>query len=211
MSRVFTMTWWALCFRGYLTVQEGDCKLARPSSPVIQLNKLGKGTTSVLPTSLVQYARSAGRDYLDPLLFGRRRFDGISCEGECGVFGVDDRTLSGIPMPATSFVLEITAAGPSEESLDSGALWLAAAVLRDAASYILGCIAARVCRLGAVDRGTVAFRIGMGNGDGAVGLAATALRCPAPAPVPANFGTVMDVTSSALESWWRDRPPLTQP
>ena len=121
-----------------------------------------------------------------------------------------DRLLPGISMAAICFILAIIAAGAREELLRSGALLLAAALLHNTAGYGLGYFAARMCRLREIDCRTVAFEVGMQNGGMAVGLAATVLRSPAAALAPAIFGTLMNVTGSALASWWRDRPPSTQ-
>ena len=118
-----------------------------------------------------------------------------------------DRVLPGISMAAICFILAIIAAGARDDLLRSGAALLAAALIHNVAGYVLGYGAARACRLRENDCRTVAFEVGMQNGGMAVGLAATVLKSTAAALAPAIFGTFMNVTGSALASWWRDRPP----
>ena len=118
-----------------------------------------------------------------------------------------DRVLPGVSMAAICFILAIIAAGARDDLLHSGAALLIAALLHNVAGYVLGYGAARACKLKEIDCRTVAFEVGMQNGGMAVGLAATVLKSPAAALAPAIFGTFMNVTGSALASWWRDRPP----
>ena len=122
-----------------------------------------------------------------------------------------DRLLPGVAMAAICFILAIIAAGSRDELLRSGAMLLVAALLHNLAGYVFGYFAAGWCNLGETDRRTVAFEVGMQNGGMAVGLAATVLKSPAAALAPGIFGTFMNVTGSALASWWRDRPPSDKP
>ncbi len=118
-----------------------------------------------------------------------------------------DRMLPGISMGAICFILAIIAAGSRDDLLKSGAALLGAALLHNVVGYAFGYHAAGACRLRETDRRTVAFEVGMQNGGMAVGLATTVLKSPAAALAPAIFGTFMNVTGSALASWWRERPP----
>ena len=121
--------------------------------------------------------------------------------------GLLERILPGVSMGGICFILAIIAAGSRDELLRSGAALLGAALLHNLAGYVLGYYAAGACRLKETDRRTVAFEVGMQNGGMAVGLATTVLKSPAAALAPAIFGTFMNVTGSAVASWWRDRPP----
>lgn len=118
-----------------------------------------------------------------------------------------DRVLPGMSMAAICFILAIIAAGSRDELLRSGAALLGAALLHNVAGYGLGYAAAGWCRLPEPDRRTVAFEVGMQNGGMAVGLALNVLKSPAAALAPGIFGTFMNITGSALASWWRDRQP----
>ena len=118
-----------------------------------------------------------------------------------------DRILPGISMASICFILAIIAAGSRDDLLKSGAALLLAALVHNVAGYGLGYFASGLCRLGETDRRTVAFEVGMQNGGMAVGLATNVLKSSAAALAPGIFGTFMNVTGSALASWWRDRPP----
>ena len=80
-------------------------------------------------------------------------------------------------------------------------------MLHNVSGYGLGYLASGFCKLSETDRRTVAFEVGMQNGGMAVGLATNVLKSSAAALAPGIFGTFMNVTGSALASWWRDRPP----
>ena len=118
-----------------------------------------------------------------------------------------ERILPGMSMAGICFILAIIAAGSRDELLLSGVALLGAALIHNVAGYILGYFAATLCKLKETDCRTVAFEVGMQNGGMAVGLATTVLKSPAAALAPGIFGTFMNVTGSALASWWRDRPP----
>ena len=122
-----------------------------------------------------------------------------------------DRLLPGMSMAAICFILAIIAAGSRDQLLQSGAALLGAALLHNVGGYVLGYFAAGLFRLRETDRRTVAFEVGMQNGGMAVGLATTVLKSSAAALAPGIFGTFMNVTGSALASWWRDRPPSDRP
>lgn len=118
-----------------------------------------------------------------------------------------ERFLPGMSMAGICLILAIIAAGSRNELLRSGVALLGAALLHNVAGYVLGYSAAGLCKLRETDRRTVALEVGMQNGGMAVGLATTVLKSPAAALAPGIFGTFMNVTGSALASWWRDRPP----
>ncbi len=122
-----------------------------------------------------------------------------------------DRILPGVSMASICFILAIIAAASRDDLLTSGAALLAAALLHNVAGYGLGYFAAGLCRLRETDRRTVAFEVGMQNGGMAVGLATNVLKSSAAALAPGIFGTFMNVTGSALASWWRDRPADERP
>ncbi len=118
-----------------------------------------------------------------------------------------DRILPSVSMGGICLILAIIAAGSRDELLRSGGALLGAALLHNLAGYVFGYYAAGACRLTETDRRTVAFEVGMQNGGMAVGLATTVLKSPAAALAPAIFGTFMNVTGSAVASWWHNRPP----
>lgn len=117
------------------------------------------------------------------------------------------RVLPAVSMAGICFILAIIAAGSRDELLRSGVALLGAALIHNLAGYVLGYGAAGLFKLRETDRRTVALEVGMQNGGMAVGLATTVLKSPAAALAPGIFGTFMNVTGSALASWWRDKPP----
>lgn len=117
-----------------------------------------------------------------------------------------DRLLPGMSMAGICFILAIIAAGSRDDLLQSGAALLAAALVHNVSGYFLGYLAAGACGIAESERRTVAFEVGMQNGGMAVGLALGVLKSSAAALAPGIFGTFMNVTGSALASWWRDHP-----
>ncbi len=122
-----------------------------------------------------------------------------------------DRALPTVSMASICFILAIIAAASRDDLLTSGAALLAAALVHNVAGYGLGYFAAGLCRLNETDRRTVAFEVGMQNGGMAVGLATNVLKSSAAALAPGIFGTLMNVTGSALASWWRGKPASANP
>ncbi len=118
-----------------------------------------------------------------------------------------NRILPGISMAGICFILAIIAADSRDNLLKSGLAVIGAALIHNITGYLLGYLAAGWCRLPETDRRTVAFEVGMQNGGMAVGLAIGVLKSPLAALAGGIFGTFMNVTGSALASWWRDRPP----
>ena len=57
------------------------------------------------------------------------------------------------------------------------------------------------------DRRTVAFEVGMQNGGLASGLALQMGKLATVGLAPAIFGPLMNVTGSALATWWRGKIP----
>ncbi len=125
--------------------------------------------------------------------------------------GILDRVLPTISMAGICFILAIIAAASRDELLASGAALVAAALVHNIAGYVFGYSAAGLCRLSETDRRTVAFEVGMQNGGMAVGLATNVLKSSAAALAPGIFGTLMNVTGSALASWWRGKTPVSDP
>jgi len=87
-----------------------------------------------------------------------------------------------------------------------GAALILAAILHNAAGYLLGYWLARAVRLDESACRTVAVEVGMQNGGMATGLAMSVLQSADAALAPAIFGTWMNISGSILASWWRRRP-----
>jgi len=81
-------------------------------------------------------------------------------------------------------------------------------LLHNLAGYSLGYGVSWVAGMPEKDRRTVAFEVGMQNGGLASGLALQMGKIATVGLAPAIFGPLMNVTGSALASWWRSRPPV---
>jgi BASS family bile acid:Na+ symporter len=122
-----------------------------------------------------------------------------------------DRVLPVVSMAAICFIIAIIAANSRDKLLTVGFVLIAAAVLHNSLGYALGYGGARFFGLNETDRRTVALEVGMQNGGMAVGLAIEVLKSTNAALAPAIFGAWMNVSGSALASWWRERVPPDAP
>ena len=101
----------------------------------------------------------------------------------------------------------ITASG-RESLLKVGALLIVTSLLHNLAGYTLGYSCAWLTGMPERDRRTIAFEVGMQNGGLASGLALQMGKIATVGLAPAIFGPLMNVTGSALASWWRGKPPV---
>ena len=119
------------------------------------------------------------------------------------VLTVKDLTFFGI----AAIIAIITAAG-RDSLLQVGLLLIITSLLHNLAGYSLGYGVSWVAGMPEKDRRTVAFEVGMQNGGLASGLALQMGKIATVGLAPAIFGPLMNVTGSALASWWRSRPPV---
>lgn len=117
------------------------------------------------------------------------------------------RILSIISMAAIAIIITIITATGRDSLLKVGPLLMMTSTLHNLAGYLLGYSVAWVFGMGESDRRTVAFEVGMQNGGLASGLALNMGKIATVGLAPAIFGPLMNVTGSALASWWRNRPP----
>ena len=75
------------------------------------------------------------------------------------------------------------------------------------ADYFLGYWSARYLGFKEKDCRTIAMEVGMQNGGLASGLALNMGKMATVGLAPAIFGSLMNVTGSALASWWHHRIP----
>ena len=117
-----------------------------------------------------------------------------------------DRLLSLIAMAGICYIIAIITALSRDQLLAVGLALIAAAVLHNAAGYLLGYWGARLAGLGESSRRTVAIEVGLQNGGMASGLAINVLGSSDAALASAVFGPWMNISGSLLASWWRGRP-----
>lgn len=117
------------------------------------------------------------------------------------------RILSMLSMVGIAVIITIITATGRDSLLQVGALLMITSLLHNLAGYSLGYSVSWLFGMPEKDRRTVAFEVGMQNGGLASGLALQMGKIATVGLAPAIFGPLMNVTGSALASWWRSRPP----
>lgn len=117
------------------------------------------------------------------------------------------KILSLISMTGIAVIITIITASGRDSLLKVGVLLMLTSILHNLAGYLLGYSVSRIFGMAESDRRTVAFEVGMQNGGLASGLALNMGKMATVGLAPAIFGPLMNVTGSALASWWRNRPP----
>lgn len=116
--------------------------------------------------------------------------------------------LSMISMVGIAVIITIITAAGRDSLLEVGLLLIITSLLHNVAGYTLGYGVSWAAGMPEKDRRTVAFEVGMQNGGLASGLALQMGKIATVGLAPAIFGPLMNVTGSALASWWRARPPF---
>lgn len=116
-----------------------------------------------------------------------------------------EKVLSMISMLGIAFIITIITATGRESLLDVGALLLITSVLHNLSGYALGYSISWLTGMPEKDRRTIAFEVGMQNGGLASGLALQMGKVATVGLAPAVFGPLMNVTGSALATWWRGK------
>ena len=115
--------------------------------------------------------------------------------------------LSLLSMVGIAVIITIITATGRDSLLKVGALLLVTSFLHNLSGYTLGYGVSWLFGMPEKDRRTVAFEVGMQNGGLASGLALQMGKIATVGLAPAIFGPLMNVTGSALASWWRSKPP----
>lgn len=118
-----------------------------------------------------------------------------------------DVILPKISMGAITFIIVIIIAAGRDNLLDIGLLLIAAAIIHNISGYFLGYWGCRLFKLKEKDCRTIAIEVGMQNGGLASGIALELGKVSTVGLAPAIFGPWMNISGSALASWWRDRKP----
>jgi len=114
--------------------------------------------------------------------------------------------LSLISMVGIAVIITIITAAGRDSLLKVGALLLLTSVLHNLSGYSLGYGVSWLFGMPEKDRRTIAFEVGMQNGGLASGLALQMEKIATVGLAPAIFGPLMNITGSALASWWRSKP-----
>ena len=117
------------------------------------------------------------------------------------------KVLSFISMLGIAVIITIITAAGRDSLLKVGALLIITSFLHNITGYTLGYTVSWLFGMPEKDRRTVAFEVGMQNGGLASGLALQMGKIATVGLAPAIFGPLMNVTGSALATWWRGRMP----
>jgi len=90
-------------------------------------------------------------------------------------------------------------------------LLIAATLLQNITGYLLGYWSARWLGLAEKDRRTIALEVGMQNAGLASGLALAMGKLATVGLAPAVFGPMMNISGSALATWWHRKLPTEPP
>ncbi len=118
-----------------------------------------------------------------------------------------EKALSFISMLGIAFIITIITAAGRDSLLKVGILLIITSFIHNVTGYTLGYSISWIFGMPEKDRRTVAFEVGMQNGGLASGLALQMGKLATVGLAPAIFGPLMNVTGSALATWWRGRPP----
>lgn len=117
------------------------------------------------------------------------------------------KILSMLSMAGIAIIITIITAAGRDSLITVGALLIMTSLLHNLTGYTLGYVVSWLFGMPERDRRTVAFEVGMQNGGLASGLALQMGKIATVGLAPAIFGPLMNVTGSALASWWRSRLP----
>lgn len=117
------------------------------------------------------------------------------------------KILSFISMLGIAVIITIITAAGRDSLLKVGALLIITSFLHNISGYSLGYTLSWLFGMPEKDRRTIALEVGMQNGGLASGLGMQMGKLATVGLAPAIFGPLMNVTGSALATWWRDKIP----
>lgn len=115
------------------------------------------------------------------------------------------RVMPLISMASILLIVVIIMASGRNSLLQVGWLLILAVLLHNLAGYFVGYWVSRLMRFSEEDCRTISIEVGMQNGGLASGLALGLGKMATMGLAPAIFSSVMNVTGSALASWWHGR------
>lgn len=121
-----------------------------------------------------------------------------------------DKAMPLISMFAITAIVTIIAASGRDNLLKIGLVLIGIALVHNVFGYILGYWSGRLFKLNEKDCRTIAIEVGMQNAGLASGIAKELGKIATIGLAAAVFGPLMNITGSALASWWHNRPPLDQ-
>jgi bile acid:Na+ symporter, BASS family len=118
-----------------------------------------------------------------------------------------DDAMPYVSMFSIAFIITIITAAGRESLLKIGALLIGVALVHNTFGYLLGYWSGRLFRMPEKDCRTVAIEVGMQNAGLASGIAKELGKIATLGLAAAVFGPLMNITGSALASWWHGRTP----
>lgn len=129
-----------------------------------------------------------------------------------GKFRWLDKAMPIVSMAGITLIIIVITAAGRDSLLKVGGLLILATFIHNAAGYFLGYWSARLLKFHERDCRTIALEVGMQNAGLASGLALTMGKLATVGLAPAIFGPMMNITGSALSSYWHNRlPPEDEP
>lgn len=118
-----------------------------------------------------------------------------------------DNIMPFISMFAITCIVTIIVASGRDNLLKIGFLLIGIAFVHNTFGYLLGYWSGRLFKMSERDCRTIAIEVGMQNAGLASGIAKELGKVATIGLAAAVFGPLMNITGSALASWWHNRPP----
>ncbi len=119
-----------------------------------------------------------------------------------------DKAMPVISMFAITCIVTIIVASGRDNLLKIGLLLIGIAFVHNTLGYLLGYWSGRLFKMNEKDCRTIAIEVGMQNAGLASGIAKELGKIATIGLGAAVFGPLMNITGSALASWWHNRPPV---
>jgi bile acid:Na+ symporter, BASS family len=118
-----------------------------------------------------------------------------------------DDAMPYVSMFSIACIITIITAAGRESLLKIGALLIVVAFIHNTFGYLLGYWSGRLFKMPERDCRTIAIEVGMQNAGLASGIAKEMGKIATVGLAAAVFGPLMNITGSALASWWHNRLP----
>ncbi|MCY4561351.1 MAG: bile acid:sodium symporter family protein [Flavobacteriaceae bacterium] len=116
-----------------------------------------------------------------------------------------EKAMPIVSMGGIAVVITVITASGRDNLITLGFLLIIAAVFHNLLGYFFGYWGCRIFRMPERDCRTIAFEVGMQNGGLASGIALEMGKVATVGLAPAIFGPWMNISGSALASWWREK------
>jgi len=117
-----------------------------------------------------------------------------------------DAAMPLVSMLGIAFIIVIITAAGRDSLLAIGPALIVVVLIHNLSGYTLGYWSGRLFRMSERDCRTIAIEVGMQNGGLASGLAKEMGKIATVGLAPAVFGPLMNITGSALASYWHRKP-----